>query len=194
MARHKEFDVQKALKAAQEAFWEHGYEATSLDDLVRRMGVQRASLYATFGDKRSLFLAALRRYQEESLRALRESLEGSRSPRAALRALFAAFVDGACAKGVRRGCLCVNTSVELAPHDPEIAAAMRRHGKAVEALLAAAVRRGVRAGEFSRRRSPRAVARFLTNATLGLSVTAKTSPGRRALSQIAETTLSVLDP
>lgn len=193
MARPREFDVQKVLQAAQETFWEQGYEATSLDDLVRRMGVQRASLYATFGDKRALFLAALKRYEADSLAALRTALAGARSPRRAIRELFEGFVDGVCANGATRGCLCVNTTVELAPHDPEIATELKRHGRQVEAVLADAVKRGIKAGEFSRRLDPKAVARFLTNATLGLAVKAKMAPGRRVLNQIVTSTLSVLD-
>lgn len=64
MSRSKEFDPDAALQQAMELFWEHGYEATSLAQLTDRLGIGRASLYATFGDKRELYLQALRRYLE----------------------------------------------------------------------------------------------------------------------------------
>ena len=64
VARTKEFDPEAALRAALELFWERGYEATSMADLVGHMGVARASIYATFGGKRALYLKALDRYGE----------------------------------------------------------------------------------------------------------------------------------
>ncbi len=70
MARHKEFDQDEALQKAMEAFWARGYEATSMQDLVEHMGINRQSLYDTFGDKHSLFLKALDRYHEVETRKL----------------------------------------------------------------------------------------------------------------------------
>ena len=61
MARPKEFDVDDALQQALELFWRKGYEATSVQDLVAAMGIQKASLYGTFGDKHSLYMKALQR-------------------------------------------------------------------------------------------------------------------------------------
>jgi len=60
MARPREFDLNEALQAAMLLFWERGYEATSIDDLLQQMGINRASLYGTLGQKRELFLKALR--------------------------------------------------------------------------------------------------------------------------------------
>ena len=70
MARQKEFDREEALDRAMAAFWSKGYAATSIEDLVAHMGIQRGSLYGTFGDKRRLFLAALDRYQRVVAREL----------------------------------------------------------------------------------------------------------------------------
>ena len=61
MARPKEFHVDEALQSALEVSWRKGYAATSMQDLVAAMGIQKASLYATFGDKHQLYLTALRR-------------------------------------------------------------------------------------------------------------------------------------
>jgi AcrR family transcriptional regulator len=62
MARPKEFDSDQALDKAMEPFWRQGYEATSIKDLVRHMGINRGSLYNTFGHKHRLFLACMDRY------------------------------------------------------------------------------------------------------------------------------------
>jgi TetR/AcrR family transcriptional regulator, transcriptional repressor for nem operon len=64
MARHKEFDRDEALRKAMEVFWSRGYEAASIEDLVKHMGINRQSLYDTFGHKHALYLKALDRYRE----------------------------------------------------------------------------------------------------------------------------------
>jgi AcrR family transcriptional regulator len=75
--RPKEFDREEALRRAIRVFWENGFAGTSTDDLVRAMGIGRQSLYDTFGDKRGLFLAALRVYNTDSLtRVFRKLREG----------------------------------------------------------------------------------------------------------------------
>src|SRR6266851_1586631 len=88
MPRQKEFDREAALDGAMAAFWTKGYTATSIEDLVTRMGIQRGSLYATFGDKRSLFLSALGRYQRVVTRELLAALEAPGSGLAAIRRFF----------------------------------------------------------------------------------------------------------
>ena len=87
MARTPEFDHDQVLDAALQAFWEKGYEATSLNDLLEATGLARQSLYNTFGDKRGLFLASLRRYADVGVGRLSEALEGG-SVRAAIRGVL----------------------------------------------------------------------------------------------------------
>jgi TetR/AcrR family transcriptional repressor of nem operon len=74
MARHKEFDRDAVLHKAMEVFWSRGYGATSIQDLVKHMGINRQSLYDTFGDKHALYLQALDRYGEVEGRRLFELL------------------------------------------------------------------------------------------------------------------------
>ena len=107
MARPKEFDRDQALHKAMEVFWSRGYEAASIRDLVEHMGINRQSLYDTFGDKHALYLQALDRYQEVETRKVFELLERTPSVKKALRQLFGAVVKGALCKGPRRGCLWV---------------------------------------------------------------------------------------
>src|SRR5918999_1970317 len=97
MARHKEFDRDEALQRAMEVFWSRGYEAASVGELVKRMGINRQSLYDTFGDKHSLYLQALDRYREVEGRKMFELLERPGSVKRALRQLFGSVVE--CALG-----------------------------------------------------------------------------------------------
>ena len=121
MPWEKQFDIDEGLEHAMRAFWAHGYEATSMQDLVEVMSVNRGSLYATYGDKRSLFLRSLRHYDAVYRTGYLATLERDHSPRQAILAVFDATVELSLHAGGRNGCFLVNTSIELSAHDPEIA-------------------------------------------------------------------------
>ena len=121
MPWQKQFDVDDALSKAMHAFWARGYEATSMQDLVDCMGINRGSLYATFGDKRSLFVQAVRRYDTVHREAWVASLATSAVPRDAIVSVFRDVVASVIETGSRDGCMLVNTALELSPHDSEIA-------------------------------------------------------------------------
>jgi TetR/AcrR family transcriptional repressor of nem operon len=118
MPGEKQFDVDEVLDKAMQAFWSRGYEATSMQDLVDRTGINRASLYSTYRDKHALFLAALRMYDNTLRRKRLAVLEAEYGPREAIRQLFLAFTSKVTAKGANRGCFLTNTALELAAHDP----------------------------------------------------------------------------
>jgi TetR/AcrR family transcriptional regulator, transcriptional repressor for nem operon len=193
MARHKEFDRDEALHKAMEVFWARGYEAASIQDLVEHMGINRQSLYDTFGDKHALYLQALDRYREVEGRRLFELLERSGSVKKALRQLFQGVVEGAFCDGQRRGCFIGNAMSELAGRCKATAAKTRSNMAAAEAALYRALLRGKRAGEIKDARDLRAVARFLYSSLQGLQLMAKATQDRKTLEDVVKVTLSVLD-
>src|ERR1700761_6793555 len=115
MSRPREFDEAQALQAAKEVFWQRGYEATSLADLLAAMGLPKSSFYETFGSKRELFLRSLARYREERLAAFRQVLASGRSVRQAIEALFRTAIG--CEE--HKGCMACNEAVEMAPPDAD---------------------------------------------------------------------------
>src|SRR5439155_6557880 len=117
MARPKAFDPDQAAQEAMEAFWERGYNATSVSDLLAEMGLHRGSLYGTFGDKKQLFLAALDKYQDQNVAMIREVLEQPGSARQAIVALLDVAIERCTGAGAARGCLAAKAAMELAPHD-----------------------------------------------------------------------------
>lgn len=121
MPWHKQFEPDEVLARAMQAFWAQGYAATSVGDLVARTGVNRASLYGTFGDKRALFLRALKRYDEEYRHQWFEDLATEHGPRGAIIAAFELAIQAASGPDYR-GCLLVNTALELGGRDPELEA------------------------------------------------------------------------
>lgn len=189
MARTKEFDVDKALNDALGVFWQKGYEATSIQDLVNATGVNRASLYETFGNKHSLFLQALDRFSNTQS----PELAAQASPPGLPRIRAALELAAKQAASDQRGCLVVNAIVERATEDPalsELAGSARAN---LDNFFAAALADAVRLGQLPKGRNLLALARFLTNTLFGLRVTAKTKPSPDALRSIVDTALTILE-
>jgi TetR/AcrR family transcriptional repressor of nem operon len=193
MARHKEFDRDEALHRAMEVFWSRGYEAASVGELVKHMGINRQSLYDTFGDKHSLYLAALDRYREVEGRKMFELLDAPGPVKRALRRLFASVVECAVGGGERRGCFVGNATSELAGRCKATAEKACGNMAAAEDALYRALLRGKREGELKGVRDPRAVARFLYSSLQGLQLMSKATQDRKTLEDVVRVTLSVLD-
>jgi len=174
--RPRQFDAQAVVRAARELFSERGPELTSIADLEQRTGLDRSSLYNTFGSKQGLFEAALRSYLEEGIEA---RLTFLRQPAAGLSAVVAFFVGmaetlRADPARAERGCLMVNTVAELGVHDARAApAAVYRD--AFRSAFSTALRQAATRGEIPARRV-QARAKLLTSLTMGLFVTARIDP------------------
>src|SRR5215469_12127117 len=120
MVRPRAFDEETALDAATDCFWRDGYEATSVRELAAEMGINAPSLYNAFGDKRALFRDVLRRYVERSTRARIKHFATSLPPKEAVQGFLNDIVERSLADKDRRGCLLVNSALEIAPHDREL--------------------------------------------------------------------------
>ena len=193
MARPKEFDSDEALHKAMEVFWSRGYEAASIQDLVKHMGINRQSLYDTFGDKHALYLQALDRYREVEGRKLFDLLERPGSVKKTLRLLFEGVIEKALCDRQRRGCFMGNAVSELAGRCKETAARTGSNMTTTEAAFYRTLLRGKNEGELTHVRDLRAVARFLYSSMQGLMLTAKATQDRKTLEDVVKVTLSVLD-
>jgi TetR/AcrR family transcriptional regulator, transcriptional repressor for nem operon len=192
MARPKQFDPDLAAQEAMEAFWENGYNATSVSDLLIEMGLNKGSLYGTFGDKKKLFLAALNKYQDQNVAIIRDVLDRPGSARAAIEALLQLAVERCTGEEAARGCLAAKAAMELAAHDPDISAWIKRfHERKVE-LVAQTIRRGQQQGEIDRDLDARAVARFLLNGVAGLYLSGMTGPSEEEVQDVVRLMLKVL--
>jgi TetR/AcrR family transcriptional repressor of nem operon len=193
MVRPREFDEQQALVAAMNVFWEKGYEATSMSDLTSRMGIQRPSLYAAFGDKKALFEAAINKYSQFSFTYIQNRIQSASTVREAVRVYLKGIVDGANGTEPYLGCFCVNTMVELAPHDPSFAKFTRDYQVRLAELFQQTLEGGICSGELSRDMNAAAVARALIVSAIGLSVTMKSQPDRTFVDQAIAEILTLLD-
>ncbi|MEU8321558.1 helix-turn-helix domain-containing protein [Nonomuraea sp. NPDC048881] len=184
MARSKEFDPEVALDRALDLFWERGYEATSMADLVERLGLARASIYGTFGGKRELYVKALERYLAR--RNVVEPLAQPGPAVPAVRAFLDAYVAEILADELRRGCMVVNTAVEFASRDAELARRVTASWAELETALAAALVRARAQGEIPESKDPYALARFLLVLLQGLRVLGRADPDPRRLRDAVE--------
>jgi TetR/AcrR family transcriptional regulator, transcriptional repressor for nem operon len=192
VARTKEFEPDRALDSAMDLFWRQGYEATSVHDLLAEMGIGRGSMYDTFGDKRTLFLAALDRFEETRVSRADGILASSASAVEGIRRLFETTIEGLVSYEPRRGCLLANTAVELAPHDEEVAGRISRYVRRTEDAFERALVRGRAAGEVPANKDPKALARFLVSTLHGVRVLARAGVDRTVLDDSVRTALEVL--
>ena len=117
MPWEKSFDEQLAIENAMKVFWEKGYEASSISNLIESTGINRGSLYNAFGGKRQLFTQALLKYDSETRRAFIAELEALNNPKLAFKTLFDALVQQSKDDTQPKGCFLVNTSIEIESHD-----------------------------------------------------------------------------
>ncbi|MEU6738547.1 TetR/AcrR family transcriptional regulator [Streptosporangium sandarakinum] len=191
MARPRTFDEDRALDAAMYAFWEKGYEATSTQDLCDATGLGRSSIYNAFASKHDLFKRALARYIETMNAAQFAVLEDEGRPGAErIRTLLAMVIgDG---PDDRRGCLAVNTVVELADRDPEAAGMLERDTARRLAVMRAALEAGQREGDITSSRDAGSLARFVNAVIAGLRVSRQGGADRATLEAIAATAMDAL--
>jgi TetR/AcrR family transcriptional repressor of nem operon len=194
MGRLRTFDVGHALDAAVETFWQHGFDATSMQVLCQAMGVAPGSAYAAFGGKRDLFVAALRRYTETVSAEAVERINGASSGARGLHDYFDHLVD-AMVDGRRRwGCLITNSLVEMAERDPELVGMLHGHLANLRTGFAGALVRARAEGQLRAGAGPES-AELLVAVVQGMNVMAKTRPGRAALQSVADAALAgLLEP
>ncbi|MDR7371247.1 TetR/AcrR family transcriptional regulator [Flavobacterium aquidurense] len=173
MARTKEFSEDQALDKAIEIFWHKGYNGTSAQDLVTHLGLSRSSLYDTFGDKQKLFAKALNKYQSDSYVKVKEILETATNIKDTLTLIFKLAVVESLEDRITKGCFMVNSAVELAMHDEEIAKIVRDNQKVMEEVFFTAVKKGQEAGQISTKQEARLLARFIFNTYSGIRVLAR---------------------
>jgi TetR/AcrR family transcriptional repressor of nem operon len=192
LARQKSFDETKALEAAMGCFWERGFAATSLRDLTGRMGIAGPSLYNAFGDKRALYEKALDHYCRTATYKLIARIEEQHAPAERIAELFATVVDLAATDRKRRGCLLINSALEVAPHDAEMRRVITLHLGAVRSFFARSLT-DARRGRSRRPTLPsQEAADNLMAVLIGLRVLARSAPERAMLESIVAAALKPL--
>ncbi len=174
-----------------QCFWAQGYETTSVRDLADQMGITGTSLYNTFGDKRALYRRSLEHYLTYSIRERIKRLDGM-PPAEAIEAFFMEIVERSIADKARRGCMLVNTGLEIAPHDPEFRKLVAKEFSSIEDFFSRTVEVGQQAGVIRSDVPASELAKLLLSLLLGLRVLARSRPQRSVLEGAARAALAVL--
>ena len=187
----KQFDTTAVLEQAMELFWEKGYQAAGMAELVDRMGIGRQSVYDTFGSKRDLYMTALRRYVETEQRPIYDVLRGPGRPLERVRKVVRFWEQAALAPD-HRGCMLFNGCNELGPQDPEVAELVRARLRDLEDTLCAVLEDAAEAGDLRAKSTPRELARTFVTLGQGLLSLGKVSPSKAQVRDVASTALRLL--
>ena len=188
----KQFDTEVALTRAMEVFWAHGYEATSLSELLKNMGIGKKSLYDTFGNKQTLFLKALEHYARNTIQEMRDRLLASGSPLTNLKQLLLEWQEMHSQPG-SHGCMFGTNIADFDTDDEAIAKAMRGYLRQVEDVFCTALTHAQKAGEISSTANPRDVARLLLCTAQGVALLGRIMDDDTMLAGAVQAELTFLD-
>jgi AcrR family transcriptional regulator len=191
--RPRSFDRDTALDAAVLVFWEKGYEGTSLTDLTAAMGINRPSMYATYGNKRQLFLHAIDRYAATHGSRAFSALRLEPDNRTAVEEFFKASIDCALAEGTPRGCLINTVATDAAESDPELRDKLSHMFRQTDAAIARrmmANRNDSRDGNSE----PEMLAHMAHSVTHSIMTRARTGATRQELTQLADAFTAIMFP
>ncbi|WP_089100229.1 TetR/AcrR family transcriptional regulator [Streptomyces hyaluromycini] len=171
----KHFDPDTALEAVVRLFWRQGVATTGIQDVVTATGLNRSSLYATFGGKQELYLAALRRYQEQWSRPAFRGLAGDGRGLPAVAEFFDALIEVRCSgEHARWGCLVSNAQAGAENGDPEVRAFLHRHHEELRDALYAALVKAEAQGQLAADTEPGATAELLALLAYGVNLRSRT--------------------
>lgn len=195
MARPQEFDTDVVLDRAMQVFWQKGFDDTSVQDLVEATGLNRGSLYNSFGDKAQFFSAVMDRYRTTSPARFLAVAPDDASPRQLIADFLGSLVQRARTDVDRKGCLLTNTAAGLYGCNDAMSKWIRDSLTMLEDVLTNVVERGQDRGEIASVKSARSIARFIVAAAQGINVMARVEPNPQVLVDIVDNTLLALgDP
>ena len=169
----KDFDVDAAVDCAMKVFWAKGYEPTSISDLTEAMQINKGSLYNAFGSKKALFMRALLKYDRENRQAALKQLEAMDNPVAAIRTLFDSLIAESEADVERKGCLLVNTALDLPNQSEEVQRMVTAALEDFEQFFLRTIERAQERGEVPAKLDAREAAKSLLTQVVGLRVLAR---------------------
>ncbi|MCK7627593.1 TetR/AcrR family transcriptional regulator [Streptomyces sp. RS10V-4] len=194
MPDYKHFDPDNALERAERLFWQHGAAKASIQAVTVATGLNRSSLYATFGGKRELYLAALRRYVRHRARPAQGRLTEDGRGLPAIRDFFTALITARCSgEHAGWGCMLVNAHADADHTDPEIRALLDDHHRQLRDALHAALETAREQGQLPPGLATEATAETLVLLAYGVNVRSRTGADADSLLGTVTATLALLD-
>ena len=191
--RPRQFDEDQVLEQAMTAFWAHGYETTSMAELVRVTGLHKGSLYQAFGNKHDLFVRSLHRYLDEMRQQKNRLLREAETPLVGIYTVLHGMIDMVNDDdGCPKGCLAINSLVELAPHDAEVGAVMDEHMDQMMASMIQVVTEAQALGQISDTRPAQLITLLTMTFMSGLATLMKARVSKAEAHQLLDAQLSAL--
>ena len=190
--RPKAFDEQEALTAAMHYFWEHGYDNTSLDNLLLAMGIKKSSFYATFKSKEEVFSRCLALYREDSYRQLKE-LRDQVGPKEALLMLTNVTIKELEETGKVKGCLLINSGKECYNKYTELSHQINIEFNYVQDLFVTFVQEAQELGEISSKKDAQVISGRYMNTLNGLVVTIQAGATQALIDDLVESLKEILE-
>jgi TetR/AcrR family transcriptional repressor of nem operon len=175
-------------------FWRKGYAGTSVEDLINTLHLSRSSLYDTFGDKRTLFLEALKLYSEKVLSATVRTLNESPSPIVGIQKVFDDLIAGIGSETGALGCFMVNSVAELVPYDPDVTEIATKYADSLQQLFTTVLTEARSQNLVTKKQTPEQFAAYVFNMIQGIRVLIKSGATREQVQAISDITLNSLQP
>jgi TetR/AcrR family transcriptional repressor of nem operon len=191
MPRLIEFNRDKALESAMLIFWRQGYNATSLGQLLETMAISRSSFYAAFTDKRTLYVEALTLFSQRT-NAVLLSVADDHNPSQAIKNFFEYTLFSVPARRMRRGCMMVNSVLELADVDEGLSVLASQKLGEIEQAFEVCFERAIQSGAFSSQQTAKELAQFVMTVNQGLRVASRQKMSKKELHNILNTTVTLL--
>jgi len=192
MSRPVEYDREFVLAQATQSFWEKGFSATSMSDLVDATGLKPGSLYGAFHSKEALFLDAIDYYGNRSVAVVGDILNNASTPIEGVRVCIIRIGKELTSHDKDHGCFLVNSAMELSGRNPLVKQHVKRHMDSIETLFKNALSEAKKAGELSPDKDPKSLAAFLMAGIWGLRVMGETDPMSNRVDAVVKTIISVL--
>ena len=192
MPRVKLFNENEVLLKAMNLFWKQGYSATSVQDLVSHLGINRGSLYDTFGDKEQLFKKSFALYRKSNFDDLTLFFQRESNVKKGFSELFRTAIEEALNDKDKKGCFVVNTTTELIPNDESLLKVLDDNKKNFQNLFYEYLRKGHEDGQFKTNQDLKSLSALLFTIYIGIRVVSKVNPNRKELSASIDVALSLL--
>ncbi|MEP3382741.1 MAG: helix-turn-helix domain-containing protein [Maribacter dokdonensis] len=192
MPRVKLFDENEVLTKAMNLFWKQGYSATSVQDLVTYLGINRASIYDTFGDKDKLFKKSFQLYRKQSSEGLIHFFENQPYVKNGFSELFNNAIQEAVNDKDRKGCFVVNTITELTPNDESLSEVLEINKKDFINIFFEYLKKGKDSGQLKTSQDLKSLATFFYTLYNGIRVVSKVRPNKKELTDSITVALSLL--
>lgn len=193
MPRVKLFDENEVLIKAMHLFWKQGYTATSVQDLVSHLGINRASLYDTFGDKEQLFKKSFELYRKSSIKGITVFLQSRTNVRVGFSELFNVAIEEAILDKDRKGCFVVNITTELIPNDESLLKVLETNKRDIESLFYEYLKKGQENGQLNASKDLKSISSLFYTLYNGIKVVSKIETNKKELTNSVNLALSLLD-